>query len=657
MDEKLVIQITAEIADLKSQVAEAKAEVERLANDTKSSANEIDENFKNAGASIKSGMAIAATAVAGVITALVALGPATEEYRRNQALLTSAFESAGSSADVAKNVYNDLYRVLGDGGQATEAAQHLGKLTQEEQALSEWTNICQGVYAQFGESLPLEGLTEAVNHTAKLGEVQGPLADALEWSGITTDEFNKKLAECNTESEREKLIRETLNGMYSESAAAYEQNAASILAANEAQAKLDAALAATGEALAPVMTALKELGADVLTALQPYIQDFAENYLPTIRDVLGEVGGKISESLEWMREHKEILAVMAGLITAVVAAIGLYNAVAAVKAAMDAAQVASLGALIAAQLSQAAATMVALAPYLLIVAAIAAVIAIIVVCVKHWDDIKAAVEKAWETIKKKTTEAVEKVVKKFEEMKTNASKKIEEAKKAVSDKFEEIKKAISEKVENAKTAVVEKFEAIKTGVSEKVENVKQNISDKFELIKTTIQDKIQAAKDKVSSVFDNIKTTIKDKIDAAKDAVKSAIDKIKGFFDFEFKWPKIKLPKFSISPSGWKVGDLLKGDIPKLSIKWNAKGGVFDKPTLFGYGNSLQGIGEDGAEAVVPLEKNTEWLDKIAEKLAAKQGGSGPIVLQIDGKTLGQITCDEINKLTRQRGSIPLKIV
>ena len=90
-------------------------------------------------------------------------------------------------------------------------------------------------------------------------------------------------------------------------------------------------------------------------------------------------------------------------------------------------------------------------------------------------------------------------------------------------------------------------------------------------------------------------------------------------------------------------------------------GGVFDSPTLFEYGNGrLGGLGEDGAEAVVPLERNTAWLDRIAEMLNEKMGGgnNGPcnIILQVDGKTFGQISVDSINDLTRQTGSLPLKL-
>ena len=96
--------------------------------------------------------------------------------------------------------------------------------------MSEWTTICEGVYATFGDSIPIEGLTEAANETAKVGQVTGTLADALNWAGISEDAFNEKLAACNTEAEREKLIRETLNGVYSDAASNYEKNAAAMLA-------------------------------------------------------------------------------------------------------------------------------------------------------------------------------------------------------------------------------------------------------------------------------------------------------------------------------------------------------------------------------------------------------------------------------------------
>ena len=665
MNEQLKIIISAEIDKLKQNVDTAKKQVKSFKDQVADAKKNVDADFKAAGQSIKTGLTIGAGAIAAAGAALLSLSSSTEEYRNNQAKLTTAFEAAGSSAETAKETYNDLYRVLGDGGQATEAANHLAKLTTNEKELEQWTTICQGVYATFGDSLPIEGLTEASNETAKVGQITGSLADALNWAGISEDDFNKKLEKTNTEAGREKLIRETLNGIYEDAANKYEKNNAAVLEHNEAQAQLDATMATLGETMAPINTALTNLANDVLTILTPYIQDFAENYLPVIQEVLGEIGDKLKTALDWLKQHQTLLAVMAGIITGIVAAIGLYNAVAAIKAAMDAAQVVSLTGLIAVHAAHAVAVMASIGPYLLIVAAIAAVIAIIVLCIKHWDKIKAKIKevadkaKQWiedmkEKVKAKITEMVEKVKAKIEEMKEKMKEKIQAAKQAVVDKFTEIKEGIINKIQAAKQAVVNKFTEIKTNMSNKVAEAKAAVVGKFTEIKTGITSRIQEAKDRVSTIFSKVKDAITKPVETAKEKVKALIDKIRGFFNFSWSLPKLKMPHFSVSGKF----SLNPPSIPKFSVSWYKLGGVFDKTTLFPYGNgSIGGLGEDGAEAIVPLEKNTKWLDIIAEKLSSKQGGNRPIVLQVDGKTFAEISVDSINDLTRLRGSLPLKLM
>ena len=120
---------------------------------------------------------------------------------------------------------------------------------------------------------------------------------------------------------------------------------------------------------------------------------------------------------------------------------------------------------------------------------------------------------------------------------------------------------------------------------------------------------------KLRSVFSKVKNALTNPFEAAKKAIKGIIDKIKGFFGFTVKAPHIPLPHFAITPKGWKIGDLLKGIKPALSVKWYAKGGIFDSPTL-------AGIGENGPEAVVPL-------DKFWRKLEEMQGGD--IVVNVYG--------------------------
>jgi Flp pilus assembly pilin Flp len=277
--------------------------------------------------------------------------------------------------------------------------------------------------------------------------------------------------------------------------------------------------------------------------------------------------------------------------------------------------------------------LVAIAPYALIVAAIAAVIAIIVVCVKHWDEIKAAVKKAWDSIKQWTEQAVSKVVAKFNEMKAKATQIFNSIKEVASNIFENIKSQIQAKIESAKVI----------------------IQNTLAFIKAIFSGDLGAAKQAALNIFDEIKNGIKTRIDNAKNLVKTGLDAIKNFFSGA-KWelPKIKLPHFSISGSF----SLNPPSIPKFSVSWYKLGGIFDSPTLFPYGNgSIGGLGENGAEMIAPLENNLEWLDKLAGMLSDRMGGNTPIVLNVDGKVFAETAISTINRNTRQTGKLALNLV
>lgn len=720
MNEELRVIISAEVDKLKEGVKNAKKAISDFTKKAADNVKKFSDEFNKVGDISKKALKVVGGAVAGAATALFALTASTKDYRVAQAKLTTAFETAGSSAKQAKETYHDLYRVLGDSDVAVEAANHLSKLTTNQRALMEWTYICQGVYATFGDSLPIEGLTEAANETAKTGQLTGVLADALNWAGVNEDEFQAKLDACNTEAEREQLIRGTLNGLYSDAAANYEKNAAAILAQNEAQAKLDASMARIGEALQPIQTALTNLAADILTQLTPYIEKFAAEYLPIIVEKLGNLGTKIGEVISWIADNWNMIISIAGVILTTITTLAvLAQIISVVSAALT----------------------IATSPISLVILGIVLLIAAIAACIIFWDEIKAkvlevagkikewvldmvdnvvewfgnmkdkigdavqkakeAVETKFEAIKTaisdKVLAAKESVINKFEEIKRGIVGKINNIKEAVSTKFQEIKQAISDKItaakdtaisifetikttitgkitvlkssvssifENIKTAITSKissakesaltlFENIKGGISGKITTLKSSVSSAFESIKTAITGKISSAKETVLGIFENIKSGISDKLGAARDTVSGIIDAIKGFFNFEWSLPKLKMPHFSITGSF----SLVPPSVPRISVEWYARGGVFDKPNLFGYGNgNIGGLGEAGAEAIVPLEKNTQWLDRIAERLAAKQG-STPIVLNVDGKTFAQTSIRSINDLTAQTGNLGINLI
>lgn len=173
----------SEIDDLSGGMESAENSAEDLKRDLDRLADSADKTENSASKlsdKLKSGLATAGKATAagiGAVTAaasagaamLLSMDEATEEYRIAQGKLNTAYETAGYSLETANKAYTEFYAILGDTDTATEASQLLAKLAQNEQDVSEWTNIAAGVWGTFGDSLPIEGLIESANETAKVG--------------------------------------------------------------------------------------------------------------------------------------------------------------------------------------------------------------------------------------------------------------------------------------------------------------------------------------------------------------------------------------------------------------------------------------------------------------------------------------------------------
>lgn len=219
-------------------------------------ASKLKSGLASAGKVAAKGIAAIGTAASGAVVGLLALESSTEEYRVAMGKLNTAFEAAGYGAETAQQAYNAFYGILGDTDTATEASQLLAKLADSAEDVSTWTDIAAGVAGTFGDSLPIEGLIEASNETAKVGQVTGVLADALNWAGISEDEFNAKLEACGSESARNQLIMETLSGTYDEASEAFYRNNEALVESRNNQAQLDATLATLGQTVSNVKNRL-----------------------------------------------------------------------------------------------------------------------------------------------------------------------------------------------------------------------------------------------------------------------------------------------------------------------------------------------------------------------------------------------------------------
>lgn len=268
---ELKIIINAVTSEAKKNLKGVREELNKIEKAASESGQVVDKALSTMG----KGALAAIGGITALTTAMVALGKSSMEFRKTQAQLIAGFQSVGLSARQAGEVYKELYGFLGDHSQATETANLLAQLTQEEANLAQWTNILMGVYAKFPSSLPVESLAEAVNHTAQLGEVQGTLADALEWVGVNVDSFNAALADTNSLAEREALIRSTLNGLYGDAARAYSQANQALIAYNQSQLAVDQALADATAYVIPLMTALNNLSATLLSVLKPAFETVA----------------------------------------------------------------------------------------------------------------------------------------------------------------------------------------------------------------------------------------------------------------------------------------------------------------------------------------------------------------------------------------------
>lgn len=644
MTEELKVIITAEVDKLKQEINKGKKEVEDFGKKGKASFSDFNDAVQKAGDISKKALAVASGAIAGAATALLALGASTEEYRKNQAQLNAAFEQANLSASNATSVYRELYGVIGDDDQAVESAANIAMLANSEKEAAQWAELASGIIGTFHDTLQPEAFYEAANETLKLGEATGAFTQMLEQTGVmSVDAFNAKLAACTTEAEKQALMLSVTEKAVGEAGESYKENAKEIIAQNEAQAKLNATMAELGTAMAPINTMLAEFGTEILAEITPIIQDFAEEHGPAIKKTLEEVATAIGNVLNWVIDNWDLVSTIGTVILVIAAALSVFSTVMGiVNAVMAASPV----------------TWIVLA----IVAALAALIAIIVLVVKHWDEIKAKTIEVFNKIKETVQNAIDTVIGIFEGIINFVKDNWQGLLLFIVNPFAGAFKLLYDNCEGFRETIdnlVEKVKGFFTGLWDNLKNGAKDawngVTSVFSKVTTWFKDKFSAAWNAVKNVFSTggkIFDGIKDGITSAfKTIVNAIIGGINKVIAVPFKAINKTLSTLKgvdilgVKPFGW-VKTFSIPEIPKL-----AKGGVVDSATL-------AMIGENGREAVLPLENNLDYLDKLASLITERMGGGNrPIVLTVDGKVFAQTSINTINDLTRQTGSLKLNIV
>lgn len=571
--ESSISELSGELKQSKTALSNAADRADEL----DQSLDKVDDSADNAGDGFTVLKGVVADLASSAIQAAIGklsefigylgqLPAETMELRQSMSTLTTAFDGANLSTTQAKDTWKELYAVFGDDQTAVEAANHIARMSENQQDLNDWVTISTGLYATYQDAINPAAIAESAKETAACGKVTGQFADALNWSSeaaamfagymsedVTTaeDAFNVALSECSTEQERQALITDTLTALYGDAANTYRDTAGAQMEAKKATAEHMLVENNLASAIEPVTTAWTEMKSALLNELQPAIE---------------KVSGLMVGALEWAKEHPVAMKAIAAAVG--VLAVGL-GGLAIAAGVYTAAQWAMNSAILANPI-----TWIIVG----VIAAIAAVIAAIVVVVEYWDEIVAACSNAWNKVKEIlagwgewiNTNVIQPVVNFFTNLWSSiqniwnqicnvvqvaimfigsiisAAVQIitlpfrliwENCKQYVFAAFEWIKETIQnwrekavEIFNNFKEKAAEIFSAIKEKIVTPIQNAYQKGVEIFNNLRNNISEKISALREKVSSIFNSIKEKIMTPIQNAKSAAVNLIENLRSSF-------------------------------------------------------------------------------------------------------------------------------
>lgn len=274
-----------------------------------------------------------------VMDTILELEESTREYRQIMGTLEVSSQQAGYSADETAEAYRRLYGVLGDPQTTATTLANLQAVGLKQDELLLLIEQTVGAWGRYGDSIPVDGLAEAINETIRAGQVTGNLADVLNWGSkegetfgvmlkenieftelskkelekltdaqreeyearkeqyeaiqeynegvqeatVAEDMFNIALGNCETQAERTDLVLRTLSEMgLAEAGRSWRDVNEDIVAANESQQRMEDAMGRLGEAVAPAANAIRNVGA---TAIE-FLADTIEGAIGLIQDFL-----------------------------------------------------------------------------------------------------------------------------------------------------------------------------------------------------------------------------------------------------------------------------------------------------------------------------------------------------------------------------------
>lgn len=649
---KLTAEEERQYDSLKRAIMQCERQLESYGDDLKATAREaegsktalgkvgqaIEDNadkISSAGSKMSSAGTALSGGIVGAAGALSGLAASQEEAIQQSGQLETAWESAGGTAEQASGTYATFYRILGESDTATEASQNLARLTTNERELKQWTDIAAGAYATFGDALPLENLAEAAQETAHTGTVTGGLADALNWSTASAeqwsaalaghsaaqdafntavadgqtkeDAFNAALAACGSEQERSQLITETLTGLYGEAGKQYQETNADLLASRDAQNEMNKSMQELGEAATPVKTAVTEIGTSLLNTLAPALEKVTGWYKslsPEQQELvnnlaLGAVAfggvttavGKTMEAADGVGRAFKTAGELWGGAKSVMGDTGFLGTIKSGFGSIVT-KGGELGGMLAGKLATGwtgFTGLIAAHPIGLGVAAVSAAVAGLAwfftqteTGKQMWSDFTGWISEKWQGVQNYLSGAGEFFGGVWEDVKSGASdfvsgvgEKWENLKANTSNAFSGIKQTIQGDMETGKRVGSAASNALKAAMNGDWQGASTQAASAFNLIKSNIQSKMDAARSQAVSIADRIGDKLG--FPGLGSKVSSVFNSVKGFIQnpIQSAWNAISgIPgKIMGAFNGIRIS-IPKPKMPHFNVRWNDFGPI-----------------------------------------------------------------------------------
>lgn len=269
-----IIATEASLKELRKEAKQTEETINRIDDDN---IEDVEDSAEDAGDELeKAGKKAAGFADAlkaevivegakAIVSSLRDIAEETKEYQKIMGSLKISSEKAGYTAEETAQTYKKLYGVLADDQTAATTTANLQALGASQENLNMMVDAAIGAWATYGDSIPIDGLAEAINETVKVGTVTGTFADVLNWAGESEEEFNERLSRCVDEADRTNVILQMLarQGLVESGRGWREQNAA-LVESNEAQADMQEQLSQLGEMILPIMTDITEKVVELL---------------------------------------------------------------------------------------------------------------------------------------------------------------------------------------------------------------------------------------------------------------------------------------------------------------------------------------------------------------------------------------------------------